>query len=160
MMRLVPATRQHCLEVASELRPEDEAECRARFGGGAAEQIVRSWLCSPFCVAGVDEDGRALGVCGVSREDAEWWCPWLVGTTELDRRLRELARLSLLLFPLFAARFPRMRNVVAAENKRSVRWLARLGFEFYGREYINGCEFLQFRFGEERGEGLCALLRH
>lgn len=150
MIYLVRATRRHCLETVLDIRPADRMELEAS-SGDAKMAVLRGWLGSSYCFAGVDARGRTLGVFGVFREDTHWWCPWLVGTRALDDYPREVARLSVLLFPRLRKRFPNMRNYVDARNASSIRWLGRLGFQFCGPEPygVLGLPFYRFWIGGE-----------
>lgn len=150
------ATRDDCEAVACDLRLRDEAELRAS-DGDPREAIIKGWLASPsFCFAGYDEHSRALGILGVCEASREWSCPWLVGTNALEFHRRELAVLSVRLFPRIAARFPNMKNYVDARNGVSIAWLARLGFRLgepvaYG---VAGLDFVPFWIG---GDDECVL---
>lgn len=155
MIYLVHAKRRHCLETVRDMREADRRELTAS-SGDAEMAVLRGWLGSSYCFAGVDTCGRTLGIFGVFRESAHWWCPWLIGTEALDEYPREVARLSLLLFPRLLARFPNMRNYVDARNVRSIRWLRRLGFNFNGpMAYgVAGAAFYRFWIG---GEDECVM---
>lgn len=148
MIYLVRAERCHCVETARDLRAADRRELQAAEGD-AEMAVTRGWLGSSYCFAGVDARGRTLGLFGVFRENAHWWCPWLVGTEALDDYPRDVARLSVSLFPRLRERFPNMRNYVDSRNVRSIRWLRRLGFNFSGpAPYgVSGLPFYLFWMG-------------
>lgn len=136
------------MDTLADIRGADRRELEAS-DGDVRKAVLRGWLASSFCFAGVDAGGRTLGIFGIFREDACWWCPWLIGTNALDAHRRYLVRLSSALFPRLRARFPNMRNYVDARNTQSIRWLARLGFEFgspapYG---VAGLPFYRFWIG-------------
>ncbi|WP_157102254.1 hypothetical protein [Cloacibacillus porcorum] len=155
MIYLVRARRRHCLETVRGMREADRRELAAS-SGDVEMAVLRGWLSSIFCFAGVDEAGRTLGVFGVFREDAHWWCPWLVGTDALEEYPRDVARLSVSLFPRLRERFPNMRNYVDSRNGKSIRWLARLGFSFSGPvpHGVAGLDFYMFWIG---GENECVI---
>lgn len=150
------ATRADCEAVAANLRERDEAELRAS-DGDPYEAILRGWLASPsFCFTGYDEEGRTLGILGVCEASREWSCPWLIGTKALDLHARDVAKLSVKLFPRVLKRFPNMRNYVDARNTVSIAWLARLGFSLGEPEKhgVAGLDFIPFWIGGDEG---CAL---
>ncbi|MDY2983873.1 MAG: hypothetical protein SOR75_00900 [Synergistes jonesii] len=148
MIYLVRATRRHCMETIDDMREADRRELEAAEGD-VKIAVLRGWLGSSYCFAARDGRGRTLGLFGVFREDAHWWCPWLIGTSALDECRRDFVRLSAALFPRLLKRFPNMRNYVDARNERSVRWLKRLGFQFGAPEPygVAGLPFYRFWIG-------------
>lgn len=117
------------METIADIRAADRRELEAA-DGDIQRAVLRGWLGSSYCFAGIDSRGRMLGIFGVFREDAYWWCPWLIGTSALEEHRRDFVRLSAALFPRLRERFPNMRNYVDARNVKSIRWLTRLGFNF------------------------------
>ena len=148
MIYLVRAKRCHCYDTIRAMRDVDRLELTAS-SGDSGMAVLRAWLGSSYSFAGVDEHGTTLGVFGVFREDHHWWVPWLIGTAALDVHHRDFMRLSRALFPRLLKRFPNMRNYVDARNKRSILWLSRLGFQFYGpAPYgVAGLPFYRFQIG-------------
>ena len=129
MIYLVRAARRHCLETIQNIRGADRRELLAAVGS-VEEAVLRGWLSSTFCYAGVDELGRTLGIFGVYRANYIWDVPWLIGTKALDEHNRELVRLSRTIFVRLRKRFPNMKNYVDVRNHKSVIWLKKLGFIF------------------------------
>ena len=120
-------TVDHVLDVAENLREEDELEVHLSHCMAGREAVIESWAYSEVVRGMLTDDGQACGLCGVVGQRI-----WMLGTDRLtenrkarwqlcvegrkwvDNCLEELDR------PLF--------NQVYSKNHESIRWLKYLGF--------------------------------
>lgn len=127
-------------------RPACVAEMTAlgsTFEDALVESVRRSdWTgCAtvdgaPVCLFGV-APGSVLSGLGV---------PWMLGGAGLDRAEVAFLRRSRPVADAMLATYPRLVNVVDAENRRTIRWLKWLGFRFDDAPvYVRGHPFHVFR---------------
>lgn len=117
----------HVLDVADNLRPQDQLEVKLSHGVSPHEAVRTSWANSRICRGIALDDGTPVGLCGVVGHRI-----WMLGTPQLtatrkgrwqlcvegrkwvDSCLDEVGG------PLF--------NQVYSKNTESIRWLKVLGF--------------------------------
>ena len=126
-------TAAHVDELAQRMRRADVAELHAlgeinvnEVVAAGVRDSVHSWACAV--------DGRLLFLAGVAPLRAHLLCenigvPWLLGTDEMTRHARKLIRLQAPYIALMLKTFPRLVNLVHADNAQSVRWIKSLGFD-------------------------------
>ena len=142
-----PAILEDADTFAPLLRQQDKAELQALLGHtdyrwALAYSIAESsdaWtLHTP--------EGPAL-VCGVSPYTylGDVGVPWMLATENAVRHRHALMRLAPQYIARMLARFPQLCNLVHEANTISVRWLARMGFEFTNKVLVRGEPFLVFR---------------
>lgn len=107
-----------------ELHAQGETDLKDVVAAGVRDS-VHAWTCAI--------DGRLLFLAGVAPLRPHLLCedigvPWLLGTEEMPRHARKLIRLQAPYIALMLSAFPRLVNMVHAENVQSVRWLKSLGF--------------------------------
>jgi len=118
-----PCTLEAAYEVASNLRPEDLAECVEGHGIQPTIDLPLATLRS-FCVYFTAPDGRIAGMGGIEEDGTIW----MLCTPVIDD------------YPISFARFTRkfinsredkiLHNVVDKRNKTHIRLLKFLGFKF------------------------------
>lgn len=117
-----------------QLRAEDQIECEAASGLSWKEALA-------FAVQNSDEasvlllDGRIVGLFGLTAVPGAPTCavPWMLAGDELFSCsvLRTLfSRGSRDVVESMFAKYNRLENFVAAKNKKAIRFLDWLGFEF------------------------------
>lgn len=92
-------------------------------------------------------DGRPEGMLGVAALSVidDLGSPWLLGTTELRRHARPFLEAGPPMVAAMHERFSRLVNYVHIDNRASIRWLSRLGFDFPGElAYVGGHKLLKF----------------
>ena len=77
--------------------------------------------------------------------------PWLLGSNAIERHYRHFLRGSLFWVGKMRAEYRLLRNVVAADNAISVRWLEWLGFDL-SEPVPYGYERRPFRVFEMKGD--------
>ena len=131
--------------IAANMAPMDALECSI-FGRTPAEGLERSVNVSDMAVTCVI-DGRPqamLGVAALSLID-DTGSPWLLGTTELRRHARLFVTAAPPLIAAMQERYSRLTNYVHADNRVSIRWLGKLGFDFPGEvAYVGEHKLLKF----------------
>ena len=138
MIRFTQPTERDVIELGDTMRLADREELAA-CGEYDTHAVARRCVAGAALTWSASDDGGLLCILGVSPlrpalllEDIG--TPWLLGTFRLFERgsesahRRSLATDSRAYIALMLARFPRLVNFVHAENKRSTRWLASLGF--------------------------------
>ena len=138
MIRFAPPTEADVVELGDAMRLADREELAA-CGEYDTHAIVRRCVAGAALTWSASDDTGLLCILGVSPlrpalllEDIG--TPWLLGTFRLFAPGSESAhRRSLMVdsrayIALMLDRFPSLVNFVHAENKRSTRWLASLGF--------------------------------
>lgn len=76
-------------------------------------------------------NGRLICIVGLGRRDDSTGVPWMLATDQIHRHQRALARASREYTAAMLMRYPRLLNMVHADNATSIAWLTRLGFELY-----------------------------
>lgn len=138
MIHFTPPTERDVVELGDTMRLADREELAA-CGEYDTHDVVRRCVAGAALTWSASDDGGLLCILGVSPlrpalllEDIG--TPWLLGTFRLFERgsvsahRRSLVTDSRAYIALMLARFPTLVNFVHAENKRSTRWLASLGF--------------------------------
>lgn len=143
---------EHIPAIAENMREADAREVWASHRHSPLEALENSlarselaWTCLisgvPAFMWGVARQGSMISRTGA---------PWLLGTDLFFKAQRQLHREFLRQCPAYVAwmqaRFPRLENVVHAENRLSQRWLKWCGFtlEKDVPELINDEDFYLF----------------
>lgn len=138
-MRLARATRERAEFVAAHLRKQDELEVRFSHGVDGRQAVMESWACSSLCRCILGDDGRPVGLCGLTPTEVGHLV-WLLGTDELlgtPGHRRQFLRggrawVDGILSDLRQGGSPALlENWVFAKNVDSIRWLRHLGFEIF-----------------------------
>jgi len=139
------------LRLAERLRPADRDEVIATLGPVAIGPAIERCLArSQKAWAGWFK-GEVVALFGVTAQsllDGEG-SPWMLGTPFFDRHPGALLVQGRRYVAEMRALFPRLVNYVDVRNRRSVRWLARMGFTIgeavpYGAA---GLPFYRFEMG-------------
>lgn len=127
--RILEATPAHAIAMAPRLRPADVAEVRASSGRTPRDALLASLRRSTQAWTGFVDDAPACiwGVGPLSLACGRG-CPWLLGTAQVEQHPREFLRQSRVFLREMLATYGELENVVDARNRRSLRWLAWLGF--------------------------------
>lgn len=138
---------------AVNLRPQDVAEGHASGYSDLAQGLRMSIERAVFArVALIDGERVAIGGCG------EWsqstlvvnGVPWLVGTPGLTRHGRVLQREARRYIAAMLEHYPRLINLVHADNRVAIRWLQRMGFVVHAQTVPYGPHDAPFHFFEMR----------
>ncbi|WP_026793140.1 phage protein Gp13 family protein [Pleomorphomonas oryzae] len=141
----VPATMEHCFDIAPRMRAADAFECLAMVGLQPLEGIAASMGSSDATT--VLMDGRPELMFGTSEINtlAGQGLVWLLGTDAISLNRRKFLRYTREFRSILFARYKTLRNAVWEENKTSIRWLEWLGAEFFDEAvYFSGYRFLVF----------------
>lgn len=115
------------------MRVADRDEVRASSGDALLDAVQRSVHASSMCWA-VEMHGELLCIFGCAPIGSLLSCegaPWMLGTDALDRHPVTLMKSCPRYIDLMKESFPHLRNYVDARNKKSIRWLRRLGFTIH-----------------------------
>lgn len=138
VVTLLPASPAHVGTIATRMRDIDRLEC-AVFGR-APKQAVRLALMSSARAWTVKVDGRAEAMFGVTAVSAleGIGSPWLLMTDVAARQARALVVLGRRYTGEMKRMFPRLENMVHADNATAIRWLSRLGYAIEDAAMVNG----------------------
>lgn len=112
------------------MRAADAAECRAT-GYDDLELAVRESVDSSAYSHAVRVNGVLVLICGVAPLGtllSSTGIPWALGTDDVHRYRRTLTRMTRAYIAMMLGHYPILRNVVHADNVRSIAWLRRAGF--------------------------------
>lgn len=121
--------------IAANLRECDRAELEASTSVKPVKAITDSIRLSAAAWT-AEIDGIPIAVFGVTPTSllAGIGSPWLLATTDCDSVTVPFVRLTRTYIPIMQSLFPVLENLVDVRNKKSIRWLKRLGFEFHEAE--------------------------
>lgn len=133
-------------ELAAEIRKVDKDEIK-----GMGEKVQESVLWStavtcPLYVARRADNGKLIAAWGlqVIISSPNKYIIWCLGTDELDRVPVSFVKESKAQIEKWLGYYGKLENTVACFNKRSIRWLKRLGATF-GKPYkICGNDYMDF----------------
>jgi hypothetical protein len=111
------------------IRIDDLRELEAGSGPDVRLNLGRTLRRSPHRWA-MDVDGKLGLLGGVTALSllGGVGSPWLIGTRELDRIPGALTRVALKYRDLALGLYPELVNYIDMRNRKSIRWLKRLGF--------------------------------
>ena len=140
----MPAEASHIQAMEGRFRPADIAELWASSHSTPESCLMTGLQISPLCWTALF-DGAPVAMFGVSPAAmlGGIGCPWMVGTTELDRHAYTIMRHCREPLARMLESFGHLVNFVDARNTKAIRWLKRLGFQFQGAE-PHGVEGLLF----------------
>lgn len=129
-VEITVATRDDVEALVPDLRPADVDEIRAASGLAPGTALRRSFALSTHVWAAREDQAAVIALWGVGplSLSAGMGCPWLLASAAIDRRARQIVRLSRPLLAVMRTAYPHLENYVDARNRRAVRWLAWLGF--------------------------------
>ena len=150
-MKQVDGTAERIMYISDNLREQDKREVMASHGKDAKEACLESWTYSQIAMCFEGDDGKPVGIWGVSDWGEELGqIIWMLGTDELTatpNHRKEVTRLSKAAVDgLLANGCNYLHNWCMAENKTSLRWLRHLGFTIEDPEEFgeNGELFCHF----------------
>jgi hypothetical protein len=139
---------RHIRTIANRIRAIDRLECQA-FGRTPIQSLrlglKASTPCLTFLCDGVP--AAMMGVTPTSVVEGRGTV-WMLGTDALDRSHRAILRLAPPILKAIERETPRLENLIAADNARSMAWLKRLGFAFDEEiRYVGGVPMRRFSKG-------------
>ncbi len=147
LIRLATVTDAH--KLATDLRPEDEAEILAMTGQDPLEALLHGVQHSDIPLAIEDEEERTIGLFGVVtvQENPRVGTVWLLASPRLLTHWRKLARESKRWVESIQQHYDVLFNLVDERNTVHIRWLQWCGFTFIQRHPEFGVEnrpFIEF----------------
>ena len=120
------ATPARVQRIAKMLRNQDRLEVLYSHGLSGEEAVMQSWRNSQICRCIDGDDGKAVGICGVSGS----WI-WLLATDELlatDSHRRQFLRGGRKWVDGLMSQYQYLENWALWSNQTTLRWLEHLGF--------------------------------
>jgi hypothetical protein len=118
------------------MRVQDVAEVRASGRNDLRAVVDEGVRRSVMCYA-VRVDGRLAAIFGLAPYGgllSNIGVPWMLGTPEVPRHRRILARYSKPYIASMLAAYPHLINAVHARNTVAVRWLRHAGFTLHAAQ--------------------------
>ena len=135
-------------KVALSLRDIDRKEAFLTTGQTPAKTVVQSCLdCTYLWVTKTRTNNKPIALFGVQEITPTFGVPWMVATNDLKDSARAFLRASKYWVSYLQENFQYLFNFCLPENKTSIRWLKRVGFEFDSKLTLYGYfnhPFLQF----------------
>ena len=147
---MVPATLEHALELAENMREADVREVWAAAHYTPEQAALFSLEASRDATTGL-ADGRVVCMFGAGAAAiiSTTGVPWLLTTDLVDRHARVFLRKNKRVVEEMRDRYPLLRNHVDERNIAAIRWLRWLGFSILPSEPF-GVEDLLFHSFEMR----------
>lgn len=119
--------------LVANLRQADRDEIEAGTGGSVEDALIESIkLSSVSLVLEVGgEMGCIFGAAPLTGLLGSIGSPWMLSTGAMDRNPRVLIEWGPLYRDAMLGLYPHLMNYVDARNRRSIRWLKWLGFQFH-----------------------------
>ncbi|MAH03996.1 MAG: hypothetical protein CL561_00350 [Alphaproteobacteria bacterium] len=149
---IIPATQEHALYIAENMRKADREEVMASHGHTPKQAVMRSlnvsdksWACTldgePVCIWGVATIGSILSFTGA---------PWLLGTDKVNDIKFYFLRNSANYVDEMHKNYDLLENYVDERNTLSKAWLKWLGFKIDKAEPhgVAGLPFHRFYMGK------------
>lgn len=138
--------------LAANIRKADADEVLAWSGRSNIAAILHESIAtSPLCVA-VEKRSQLLCIGGAAYRHllSSTGVPWMLGTHALSSENRLFVLHGRRCVEELLTRFDRLENYVDAHNRKSIRWLRRMGFVVYdpAPNGYAGALFCRFTAGE------------
>jgi hypothetical protein len=115
------------------LRKEDIKEIEATNRFDIQKVLEDSIKMSDFCHVFVDKDEdnnlKPIAIFGLMKVNSETAIPWLLGTDEIPKNIRQLWPTAKQMVSAWSSMFRVLVNAVHADHKESITFLEHLGFE-------------------------------
>lgn len=147
---MVPARAKHVNTIANRLREIDVLECAVM--GHSPKGALRTGLLGSTVAWTVLIDGHPeamMGASPISITEGRGR-PWLLMTDVAARQMVSLVRLGARYTYAMHQQYPLLENWIHADNTRSMRWLARLGYTIGATDVIRGQPMRRFVRARER----------
>lgn len=144
MIEVVPAQPQHVGPIACRMREIDVIECQIM--GHTPKEALRTGLLGSTIAWTVKIDGRAEAMFGATPLNflEGKGRPWLLMTDVAAQKHSALVRLGWIYTEALNQHYPILQNWIHADNARTIRWLARLGYAVGSVDVIKGAPMRPF----------------
>lgn len=142
---LVGATDAHIAPLAAAMRDMDRMECAAL--GHSPDEALRIGLSRSMWAMTALVDDKPVAMLGVApRSMIEGvGVPWMLGSDAIYAGARELVRYGPAIIATMEGTFPRLVNMVAAQNERAIRFIRHWGWRISSqRVAVGGVDFVEF----------------
>lgn len=128
---IVPATQEHVEQMLPNIRRDDRHEVMATYGKPVEDLLGKCVGKSEMAWAGLADDDVVciFGVVGATVL-SETGHPWMIGTSLIDKHARVFLLKSRDMVSEMQFRYRKLENFVDVRNKKSIKWLGWLGFQF------------------------------
>jgi hypothetical protein len=126
-----PSILDDVYDLAPRLRQADKDEVKASSNLDPLQALLISMQCSEETNSMIASDGEVVGMFGVApTPDPMLGIPWMLASDRLPELTREFIPQSLEWVIETNNKYPILYNYVAKDNKKAIRWLKYLGFNF------------------------------
>ena len=130
------------------MREADRKEVYASHGVSPREALDISFEKSTECFTILSDDGRVIGMFGVTEDSPKKAIPWLLGSYDIPSIAKDLLMQSEKKVQEWKNKYQELYNFVHFENKAALRWLEWLGFSFE-KDIKNN--FVRFQWTSKNG---------
>lgn len=121
------ATLSDARSVGSALRLQDYIEAYLQSHGKEPIEALEATFRASSVVLAAYKHDQPISIFGVV-PDGDRASPWMMATPEADKHPRELLAFGRQFVSVWLMTWSCLYNCVYAENRKSIRWLKRLGF--------------------------------
>lgn len=129
-------TDEDVAELAAKLRRSDRREIALLAPGRSGLDVLRQSVAvsDPGMLFSVFADGELMCIFGCSGYSlmSRVGVPWMMGTDVITRNGKSVTREAIRLSRIMLERWPILVNIIDAGNVRTIAWLKRVGFRFFG----------------------------
>ncbi|MDE3021849.1 MAG: hypothetical protein KGI54_08320 [Pseudomonadota bacterium] len=129
-VKRVPTLMAHVIELSHTMREADVTEV-ALLGYNPRQALELSYLLSKKCWTYI-EDGKVLCIVGITKapDDNNTGIPWMLATEEAFSNKARFLRANSPMLEELSQGYSGLWNIVHKGNRKAIRWLEWLGFEF------------------------------
>jgi len=144
-VKFLQPTLGHVRAVALSMREIDRIECET-IGGHDPETALRNSIKRSEWAVTAEVDDEPICIFGVAPVTylGDAALPWMLGTDGIERHNRLVLRHSRRWVDKMIDSYPRLCNIVHADNEVSIRWLQWCGFRIDPPTVIQGEPFRPF----------------
>ncbi len=151
--QMTACKQEHLPSIAAKMREADRREVWASQRHRPLEALEASLALSDlaWCALIDGQPALAFGCARLGSLLSTTGSPWLLATAKIYQLRTAFLRQSRAYLALMQERYARLENLVHAENRLSLRWLAWLGFTLEKEPRLsNGEKFYRFYWEREK----------
>lgn len=141
MIKVIPAVREHCAQLAPILRDIDKQELRASMPIFSTEQQLKvCFNLSDTTYSVVDDELGCIAMFGIRDYGESTGIPWMLSSSHfMDNHSRRFVKECGEYLEKLSSPFSFLFNYISVENHVCIRWLTWLGFTVHkDKKYMVG----------------------
>lgn len=152
MIKVIPAVREHCKQLAPILREMDKHELSCTMPYlNTYQQLTTCYKLSNSTFSIVDDNLGCIAMFGIREYSETVGIPWMLSSSHfMDNHSRRFARECGQYVKEMEAPFKKLFNYISIENHVCIRWLEWLGFTVHKDRLYHVGESPFYLFSKER----------